>query len=63
MPGVCGWIRPCTRTNFKKALCRTRPVGGTYNKYQQVRWSKKITMESDITTTDNQQQQPTKLNN
>ena len=34
MPSVSG-IRCCTRTHLKMALCRTRLVGGTYDKYQQ----------------------------
>ena len=33
MPGASG-LRPCTRTHLKKALCHTRPVGGTVDKYR-----------------------------
>ena len=29
---VCG-LRPCARTHLQKALCHTRPVGGTEDKY------------------------------
>ena len=32
MPGACG-LRPSVRTHLKKALCYTRPVGGTEDKY------------------------------
>ena len=32
MPGACG-LRPCAWPHPKKALCHTRPVGGTDDKY------------------------------
>ena len=33
LPDACG-LRPCTRTNHKKALCHTCPFGGAGNKYR-----------------------------
>ena len=33
MPGTCG-LQPCPQTHLKKALCHTRPVGGTEDKYR-----------------------------